>query len=535
MTPIIEHVFDAILRVDKNFTLKFISDAGLRWFGGASPSVSGSFLDFVFEDDIDVIKAEFQNDNISCYVRLLKHDNPVWVVLRGSKMPIVDQYMICIIDINDYAGSGIDAELLHASEHDSLTGLANRSKLRKVVDGYIESGKPSFSVALLDLDGFKKVNDTLGHHSGDQVLIETTTRLLKTIEEVDFIARLGGDEFVVVLNNDEVDRDLKILDRIRLAIARPYETAPHDAYLGVSIGVATYPEHGDCYTNLLKNADTAMYFSKNAGKNRISRYNPTSESTDFSISSAIHKGILEGEFYLEFQPQYTTNGAIYGAESLMRWSSSTFGRVPPDKFIPIVEQTGLMPFLGKWALRYACFQLKAFQEIMPSFILSVNVSPVQLNDDFDTIVMDAVNAAGIDPKTLILEITESTLMQSPEKTEKLLARLCEQGITFSIDDFGTGFSSLAYLTRLPVSCIKIDKAFVQAIEKQNEDDTPDRRLISAMLNLAKSIDLKCVAEGVETKEQFEFLKASGCDFIQGYLFSKPISSDGVMALLEVKV
>ncbi len=217
----------------------------------------------------------------------------------------------------------------------------------------------------------------------------------------------------------------------------------------------------------------------------------------------------------------------------MRWTTPSLGRVPPDQFIPIVEESGLMPFLGKWAMRYACHQLRQFQELMPTFVMSVNVSPVQFGgDDFDTLVLDALAETCISPSHLILEITESTMMQSQEKTERALARLREEGLRFSIDDFGTGFSSLAYLTRLPVSSIKIDKAFVRAIENDHKDTAADQRLIAAMINVAHSIDLKVVAEGVETETQLAFLKDAGCHLIQGYLLGKPLSSDALLHLIK---
>jgi EAL domain-containing protein (putative c-di-GMP-specific phosphodiesterase class I) len=217
---------------------------------------------------------------------------------------------------------------------------------------------------------------------------------------------------------------------------------------------------------------------------------------------------------------------MVGAEALMRWNNRDLGRVRPDQFIPIVEEAGLMPFLGKWALRYSCHQLRKFQALDPDFVLSVNVSPIQFGSDhFDDQVLEVIAETGIDPSRLILEITESTLMSSQEKTERALARLREQGIRFSIDDFGTGFSSLSYLTRLPVSSIKIDKAFVTAMGEEPGGDSSDRKLICAMINLAHSIDLKVVAEGVETQTQYAFLQAAGCNLVQGYLLGKPMSAD----------
>jgi EAL domain-containing protein (putative c-di-GMP-specific phosphodiesterase class I) len=219
----------------------------------------------------------------------------------------------------------------------------------------------------------------------------------------------------------------------------------------------------------------------------------------------------------------------------MRWHNRDLGRVGPDQFIPIVEDSGLMPFLGKWALRYSCYQLKKFLALAPDFVMSVNVSPVQFGSDhFDTEVIEVIRETGIDPSRLVLEITESTLMSSQQKTERALARLREQGIRFSIDDFGTGFSSLAYLTRLPVSSIKIDKAFVTAMGEgdASSDSSSDRKLICAMINLAHSIDLNVVAEGVETEAQFAFLQSAGCNVVQGYLTGRPMSAADILRKMQ---
>ncbi len=534
-SPTLDRVLDAIVRVDPDFNVKFVSASGRRWFGGAAPAAfPDNFLAILHPGDVDMFRAASRGtpESFACDIRVLKDGQENWINVRGYQLPDVQQYMMCIIDISAWKTD--DSVLRHAAEHDDLTGLPNRVFLKHTVEQCIEAGNLPFSVALLDLDGFKKVNDTYGHAVGDAVLVETAKRLNRVIGPDDVLVRLGGDEFVMVLFDPDVLAVNSVMTRILLAIARPYDTSPHNAYLGVSIGVATYPEHGEDYSTLLKNADRAMYHSKNGGKNRVSFFAESAESADLSIKSAIHDGIQEGEFFLEYQPQYDINRCLVGAEALMRWSSRTFGRVAPDKFIPIVEETGLMPFLGKWALRCACHQLKQFQELMPGFVMSVNVSPIQFGgDDFDSLVLEAISEAGVDPATVILEITESTLMHSREQTERTLARLREKRIRFSIDDFGTGFSSLAYLTRLPVSSIKIDKSFIRAIGDPPADSAADKKLITAMINLAHSIDLKVVAEGVEKEEQFSFLKSSGCNLIQGYLLGKPMSAEAITSLLNI--
>ena len=533
-TPTLDRVLDAVLRVDAAYDIRFISEPGQRWFtrvpGAVLPS---NFLSILHADDV----ARFQQciasspDSFSCDLRILRNDHNCWVHVRSYRLPALHQLVLCIIDISMWKTE--DAALRRAAEHDELTGLPNRASLKKTVDQRLQTASGVFSVALLDLDGFKKVNDSYGHAMGDAVLVETTKRLRKLLGPEDTMARLGGDEFVLLFEGKNALAAHQALKKVLLAVARPYDTAPHNAYLGVSIGVAEYPQHGTDYSMLLKNADTAMYYSKIAGKNRVTVFEPTKANVDFSIKAAIHDGIQEGEFYMDYQPQYDMARQLVGAEALMRWRNRNLGRVGPDQFIPIAEEAGLMPFLGKWALRYACHQLKKFHTLAPDFVMSVNVSPVQFgSDSFDEQVIEVIQEADIDPTRLILEITESTLMSSQEKTERALARLREKGIRFSIDDFGTGFSSLSYLTRLPVSSIKIDKAFVTAMDEGGSAGTSNKKLITAMINLAHSIDLKVVAEGVETEAQFAFLKDARCNLVQGYLTGRPMAAADIAKQLQ---
>ena len=528
-SPTLDRVLDAVLRVDANLNVQFISESGQRWFSRIpSAELPRNFGDILHPDDAAAFRQTMAQapESFACDLRVLRGASECWVNLRSYLLAAVQQHVFCIVDISMWKTE--DSALRHAALHDELTGLPNRASLKKAVEQRIADGHAPFSVALLDLDGFKKVNDTYGHAMGDAVLVETTKRLQKLLSPGDIMARLGGDEFVILYGGKGAQAAQKALKNVLLAVARPYDTAPHNAYLGVSIGVAQYPVHGDDYSLLLKNADTAMYFSKKAGKNRVTVFALTDANVDFSIKAAIHNGIQEGEFFMEYQPQYDMDRNLIGAEALMRWTNRNLGRVGPDQFIPIVEDAGLMPFLGKWALRYSCHQLKKFHALDPDFVLSVNVSPIQFNSDhFDREVLEVIAETGINPARLVLEITESTLMSSQEKTERALANLREKGIRFSIDDFGTGFSSLSYLTRLPVSSIKIDRAFILAMGEEASNDTSDRKLVCAMINLAHSIDLKVVAEGVETMTQYDFLKNAGCNQVQGFLLGKPMSAENL--------
>jgi diguanylate cyclase (GGDEF)-like protein len=532
-TPTLDRVLDAVLRVDAQFEIKFVSEGGQRWLGRpVGPTATGNFLDILHPQDVDRFKSALHDSAASfeCDLRVIRGTSDRWVNLRGYQISGVQQYVLCLIDISVWKADG--NRFRHAAEHDDLTGLPNRAHFKNRIESLLGSDATVFSVALIDLDGFKKVNDTFGHAMGDAVLIETTRRLLKVIGPEDLLARLGGDEFVLLLSHKSAAEACAALKDVLLAVARPYEAAPHDAYIGASIGVAEYPLHGAEYTDLLKSADAAMYHSKSAGKNRISVYEKKEANSAFTIMAAIHDGIQNGDFYLEYQPQYDVYKQLIGVEALMRWTSRDFGQVGPDRFIPIAEEAGLMPFLGNWALRCACHQLRQFQAHAPDLVMSVNVSPVQfVEEGFDRNVLHAIVEAGVNPCHVVLEITESTLMRSQEKTERALAVLRERGIRFSIDDFGTGFSSLAYLTRLPVSSLKIDKAFMRAIENPGQSSVNDIKLISAMIDLAHHIDLKVVAEGVENMEQFDFLKQSGCDLVQGYLLARPMKPEAINALL----
>jgi diguanylate cyclase (GGDEF)-like protein len=536
-SPTLDRVLDAVFRVDAGLNILFVSDAGQRWLGcDSSADLPKNFADILHPDDVERLRQTLAQarESFNCDLRAMRHGRECWINLRSFLLSAVQQHVLCIVDISMWKTE--DSALRHAALHDELTGLPNRAALKAAVDQRVGSGNATFSVALLDLDGFKKVNDTYGHAMGDAVLTETTKRLQKLLAPGDMMARLGGDEFVILFDGKDAQAAQAALKNVLLAVARPYDTAPHNAYLGVSIGVTEFPLHARDYSLLLKNADTAMYFSKKSGKNRVTVFALTDANVDFSIKAAIHNGIQEGEFFMEYQPQYDMQQRLIGAEALMRWTNRDLGRVGPDQFIPIVEDSGLMPFLGKWALRYSCHQLRKFHALDPDFVLSVNVSPIQFNGDhFDQEVLDVITETGVDPTRLVLEITESTLMSSQQKTERALARLRERGIRFSIDDFGTGFSSLSYLTRLPVSSIKIDRAFILAMGEEATRDTSDRKLVCAMINLAHSIDLKVVAEGVETAAQYAFLKNAGCNLVQGYLLGRPMSAERLELAFESAV
>ena len=420
-----------------------------------------------------------------------------------------------------------ERQLRDESRRDPLTGMSNRAHLREwmieSIDNGVASGK-AFAVMMLDLDGFKRINDSLGHDIGDALLRAVGKRLKAQLHQDDVFARLGADEFVLVAGNlDESDTWDRLAARIVAAMQRPFSVGGQQLRVTFSIGIALYPEDGLKSSQLLKHADLAMYSAKDRGKNQFVFYSSDLEKVKaeaFSLEQDMLSGIRTGEFELHYQPIVDARTReVLAAEALMRWNHPQ-GQRPPTAFIPLAEDNGLINLLGSWALRMVCAQLARWDANGISLAyVGVNVSPVQFqNPAFSQSVMSAVRESGIDPGRLVLEITEGTLIKNPEQTEAILSRLHAFGVRFAIDDFGTGYSNLSYLRRFPISEIKIDRSFVSDILESGHD----RAIVSAMLSLARELDLSVVAEGVETEEQLAILVERECQYIQGWLFSKAL-------------
>jgi diguanylate cyclase (GGDEF)-like protein len=422
--------------------------------------------------------------------------------------------------------------------HDGLTELPNRllqsDRIRMVIAQARRSGQ-SFSVATVGLDGFKKVNDGLGHPVGDAVLRMAAERLRRTLRDSDTLARVGGDEFVAVLPGTHSDAQIKLVTgRLLATLQSPFEIDQHTVYLQASVGVAIYPQHAEDEVRLVALADAAMSRAKETGKARCvvysARHNGPPEH-DISLEAAMFEAVREGEFLLYYQPIVCTRSRqIQGFETLMRWKHPTLGMVPPVRFIPIAETIGLINLLGAWALKAACVQLKQFEEVAGHpLYMSVNISPRQFrNDKFLDVLDEALAFAGVKGEQLVLEITEGTLMADPAHAESILTRMAERKARIAIDDFGTGYSSLAYLKRFPISVLKVDRAFI----KDLPDSQKDAAICNAVLDLAKHLDLSVVAEGVETEEQLAYLNRRGCQYVQGYLTGKPMPAHVAMAALK---
>jgi diguanylate cyclase (GGDEF)-like protein len=419
-----------------------------------------------------------------------------------------------------------EAVIKHQAYHDALTGLPNRAlikeRLQETVESSRETGVP-FAVMFLDLDRFKIVNDSLGHAIGDLLLIEVAQRLRGCVLAGHTVARLGGDEFVVLLPAAEEERDVTaVAEAILEALQTPFQIEGHELFLTTSIGVAMYPTHGSTVDLLIQHADTAMYRAKERG-NRYKFYaNEYHEivSEQWTMERNLRGALERGEFLLHYQPKVDLqSGAVVGAEALVRWHHPVLGMLSPAKFIPLAEETGLIIPLGRWVLREACRQLKAWQEQGHRGLqIAVNLSIRQFQQkDIVEDIQRVLEESGVEPEFLELELTESMVMKAPEQARETLQRLKELGVQLSIDDFGTGYSSLSYLRSFPVDKLKIAREFIH--------DIPDRdgeQIVNAVIQLAHSLKLQVIAEGVERQEQVEMLRAAGCDEGQGYLFCRPL-------------
>ena len=435
------------------------------------------------------------------------------------------------------------AELNNLAFYDSLTGLPNRrlllDRLHQAFASSARSGREG-ALLFIDLDNVKSLNDTLGHDIGDLLLQQTAQRLESCLREVDTVARLGGDEFVVLLEElseqpiEAATQTKTVGEKILAALKQPYQLDTHEYHSTASIGATIFSDHGQSGEEMLKRADIAMYQAKKAGRNSLCFFDPqmqASITSRFSLEGELRKALQNQQFHLYYQIQVDSSHRPLGAEALIRWIHPLRGLVPPDKFIPLAEETGLILPIGQWVLETACTQLKAWeQEVLTrDLVLAVNVSAKQFHQaDFVAQVQAAVQHHSINPMLLKLELTEGMLLENIEDTIATMNALKEIGVQFSLDDFGTGYSSLQYLKRLPLDQIKIDQSFVRDIAI----DSDDRAIVSAIIAMTQSMKLNVIAEGVETKEQRQFLLDEGCNHYQGYLFGKPVPIEQFEALLK---
>ena len=464
-----------------------------------------------------------------------------------------------------YEGSFVDITQRRLAEeqvrvlayYDHVTGLPNRALLHEHVKHALVRAKRNdtpVAVLFVDLNRFKLINDTFGHNTGDQLLREVAARLSDCLRGDDWVARpqtspvrqsdplgnhavarLGGDEFVMVLSDIRQGEDAAIVaQRVGEVLAHPFELEGKEIYISASIGISTYPIDGDNPAALLKNADAAMYHAKKQGKSGYqfyTKYINDHASKRLSLETKLRQALSKKQFELHYQPKVDlNNGRICGAEALCRLRDLEQKLIPPSEFIPMAEESGLIIKLGEWVLRAACEQNRAWQKAgLPPTRISVNLSARQFQEpNLVQKISRILQQCGLNSTYLELEITESILMADTEVTGKLLAELKAMGLYISIDDFGTGYSSLSYLKRLPVDVLKIDRCFIHDIA----NDAENRAIIAAIISMAQQLSIRVIAEGVETSEQLEYLQACGCQEIQGYLISNPLSGSEFNKLLQ---
>ncbi|CAN7709390.1 EAL domain-containing protein [Variovorax paradoxus] len=431
--------------------------------------------------------------------------------------------------------------LKHQATHDPLTGLPNRAlledRLRQAIS-YADRYGRLMTVVFINLDGFKRINDSLGRKGGDELLKVMAERMARCLRSVDTVVRTGGDEFVIILYDQPGDgTDIApALRKLLETIAQPARIGSQAVQLTGSMGVATYPADGADADALLMNADAAMSHAKASGRNNFEFYAAEMSGAirdELALREGLRHALARSEFHLAYQPQLDMeSGRVTGVEALIRWQHPERGLVSPAQFIPLAEETGLIVPIGEWVLRTACFQNKAWQDAgLPPFIVSVNVSARQFRER--TLIAQvalALRDSGLEPRLLELELTESLVMEDLDKALQSMKALRAMGVQLSIDDFGTGYSSLSALKRFPIARLKIDQSFVRDIPGDEED----KAIAKTIIALGHELNLKVIAEGVETEQQLEFLRAHGCDEMQGYLFSRPVPPAELAALVRMR-
>jgi diguanylate cyclase (GGDEF)-like protein/PAS domain S-box-containing protein len=546
---------DAVICTDIAGNITFLNLVAEKMTGWSREEAEGRPMAVVFR----ILDATTRETNANPMELAVGEDRTVHlptncVLIRrdGFEIPIEDS----VAPIHDREGKATGAvivfrdvsaaramalQIAHSAEHDFLTGLPNRTLVNDRVNQAIawaaRHGK-KVAVLFLDLDGFKHINDSLGHPIGDKLLQSIAQRLVDCVRGSDTVSRQGGDEFVVLLSEVEHSADAAITARRMLqAVAEAHSIDQHDLHVTTSIGLSVYPDDGLDAETLIKNADTAMYQAKENGRQSYQFFKPAMNVRAVerqSIEESLRRAVEREEFALNYQPKVNLNsGEITGAEALLRWMHPTRGFVPPGQFIPVAEDCGLILPIGNWVLREACKQARAWVKAgLPLASIAVNISAMEFrNDHFLEGIFAALDETGLDPRFLELELTESVLMKHAESAEAILRTLRARGVQIAVDDFGTGYSSLSYLRKFPIDALKIDQSFVRQITTAPDETT----IVTAVIGMGRNLKLRVVAEGVETQEELAFLQAHQCDEAQGFYFSRPVVADQFARLLETGV
>lgn len=543
---------DAVLSTDISGNVTYLNLVAEKMTGWSREEALGRPLAEVFQiihgdtrgvvrNPLELAIRENKAVGLSADCVLIRRDG-VECAIEDTAAPIHDrngQVAGAVVVFHDVSESrAMRAKMSYLALHDALTDLPNRALLNDRIAQLIALARRhsnQFAVLFLDVDRFKLINDNLGHTIGDQLLRSVAERLSACVRGTDTVGRLGGDEFVVLLSEIEHARDaIVIADKMRAAVAFPYDFMPADNHVTVSIGISVYPYHGLDAETLFRNADIALYHAKEIGRNNSQFFTQDINHHAIerrSLETGLRGALERGEFALHYQPKISlTSGAIIGAEALLRWNHPVRGTLLPGLFIPIAEESRLIVAIGQWVLREACRQAQTWRRSgLTMDQMAVNISAVEFQtqgflDSVKTILKDT----GFDPHCLELELTESVLMQNAESTASLLEELKAMGVQLAIDDFGTGYSSLSYLSRFPIDTLKIDQSFVKTMTS----DSTSATIVSTVITMGKSLKQRVVAEGVETPEQLAFLQARNCEEGQGYHFSKPLSADAFRRRLE---
>ncbi|HEX2585195.1 MAG TPA: EAL domain-containing protein [Steroidobacteraceae bacterium] len=447
----------------------------------------------------------------------------------------IEHYTAVLTDLSSLRD--VEQRIEYLAGHDVLTGLPNRSALETQLRTILTGASSSSLIALLliELDRFKSINDTLGHRTGDAVIRAVSERLTHHKEPQDFVARLGGDEFVLVRSSaTSTDDVLTYAETIRNALERPFVIANREFFITASIGISCFPRDGTDAESLIRTADAAVYQAKERGRNAVALYSPTGDAAAaerFVLQNSLPQALKRNQFLLDYQPVVDLNtGKITGVEALLRWHHPQLGLISPARFISIAEETGLILPISDWVLNTACAQLHRWQQLgwhEPN--VAVNLSTREFSrGDLSKRVADALSKHDLKPRQLTLELTESMVMGDPVSAAELINDLAEMGVKVALDDFGTGYSSLSYLKRFRLGCLKVDRSFVSGAAHS----IGDQSIVRAVIALGKTLDMKIIAEGVETLEQANFLRQSGCDDAQGYFYSQPVSPDMIPDLVR---
>ncbi len=538
---------DFLAHVDSNLRFLYVSEASLRFVGYRREYLQAVTLhELVAAGDVaalDMLLARAsetrQVERAALHLmKSLTYPIPVELRVMASTHEGTPGFAICAFDVTNWRAT--EERLTYELHNDRMTGLANGTALAeriRAAQDDADAKRTAAALLLVDLDDYQRINRALGYDAGDALLRDTAQRLAGLVSPAETLARLTSDKFAVLLRAATRDQAASAAEalgrRFMTAVQQPYTFDGQPVHLSASVGIALYPEPGadiarpGHHAQFLRRADHALVQAKASGSNTLAFHAPSGDPADaerLKLESALYDGVRNGEFALHFQPiTSSASGGVVGVEALMRWHHPVHGLVPPSTFVPLAESIGLINYLGNWVLKVACMQLVQWeaQGIALQYV-AVNVSPQQFRDPrFTKNVRDALALTGLDPRRLVLEITESLLMQDPAHAKALLEELTAAGIRFAVDDFGTGYSSLAYLQRFPLAKLKIDRSFVENLLTSRNDQA----IVSALVGLAQTLELELVAEGVETEAQRQLLTEMGCNHIQGWLVCKALPSE----------